>query len=164
MRNKAVLSLLSFLISPMTASDTTQPASSQMDFVAGFPNCLLALYAGDGSDESSNWAEHTALSMSKAFAPLAFDNNLSHIEGTNSTNFNVNCYLHLVYGKNVDCKHLLLTDLPLFTTFPGSANELVIFIVPKSFIKCMASAVLKELIIEDYKFFLPTHQYCIYES
>ena len=150
MENKAVLSFLAFLIAPITASDTAQPASSLLDFVTEYPNCLVALYAADVSDESSTWAEHMALSMSKAFAPFAFYNNLSHIEDTHLTKFNVNCYLQLVYVNNFDCKQLVLAYLPLFFQYPGSPNELVVLLVPKRFNECMASAVLKEIILEEH--------------
>ena len=149
------LYLPSFCTIMATTSVALYPASNLVEIIAKLPNCLIATYnisTETHRTESMEWGQNLAFAMAEAWVPVASYSNFSHSSSTHETQFNVNCYLHLVHVMLSDqqsCKDLLLIDFPLSSMYPGSANELVVFMTSSGGSeKCMEAAALKEEILE----------------
>ena len=148
------LLLPSFLAILATTSSLLY-SSNLIEFIAEFPKCLIATYfigTKKHRTESMEWGENLAVALSKAWVPSASYNNLSHHPSTHRTQFNVNCFLHFVHVPSTrpkSCKKLLIIDFPLAFMYPGSTNELVVFMTSwAGSEKCMEAAVLKERVLE----------------
>ena len=114
-----------------TTSSTLYSSSNQVDFIAKFPNCLIATYT-IGTEthrtESMEWAGNLAVATALAWLPFASYNTLLHNGSTHETQFN--CSLHLVHVTSSDqlsCQELFIEDFPLASMYPASSNELVAF-------------------------------------
>ena len=100
---KAATMDLSSLLLPsffaiMNTASSALYSSNLVEFIAKFPNCLIATYdfkSHTHRRESSDRGENVAIAMTKASVPFASYNNLSHRSSTPKTQFNVNCYLLL---------------------------------------------------------------------